>query len=54
MKHTGGQKGEKDNFVLCFLTPRDPPADPGSPSLDSTETETCWLSLAEHKAEDKC
>lgn len=35
-----------------FLTPIDPPGDPGSPGLDSTENETCWESLAEHNAKD--
>lgn len=39
-------------LVSVFLSPFDPPADPGSPGLDSTGTETCWESLAEHNAKD--
>lgn len=50
---TRGLKGNKTQeiwmLVSVFLTPLDPPGDPGSPGLDSTETETCWESLAEHK-----
>lgn len=36
----------------CFWTPLDPPGDPGSLGLDSTDTETCWESLAEDNAKD--
>lgn len=39
-------------LVSVFLTPLDPPGDPGSPGPDSTEM--CWESLAEHNAKKQC
>lgn len=40
--------------INLLINPIDTPGDPGSPGFDSTDTETCWDSLAEQNTKEHC